>query len=1004
MTRYLSRSKDKIISMANNNDHITSFLNNLTKAGYAGDVETSYGARIVAATDNSVYQVLPEAILYPAHGEDINLIVDTVAKITDHDISITPRGAGTGTNGQSLNTSVIVDCSRYLTKITHFDENKRQVRVEPGVVLDQLNEFLKPYGLFFPANVSTASRATIGGMVATDASGKGSRIYGKTSAYIEALDVVLSDASDFRVKVTPIDQLSELISESLGDRLQHEVYQAVVEYRDEINRVFPDLNRGLTGYNLKQVLGTDGQFRMSYLLAGSEGTLAFTKSITLRLIPLPKHKALIVVLYDDYLKALRHVAELCESNPAAVEILDDKLIAQAQRDPIWQEIKSVFKGQSLDRSFKAMNFIEVVGDDEGSIQQQCDKFEAHIKRTGDSYGVATSLIETSADAIASLWNLRGRSVGLLAALDGDTQGMAFVEDSTVPPTQLADYVEEFRAILDDHAIDYAMYGHADVGCLHVRPMLDMTQQSDRAMIRSITDRVANLVKQYGGLLWGEHGRGYRGEYSPMFFGEHLMPVLHQVKTAFDPSNLFNPGKLAVPSGNPVAVEKIDEVPFRGAFDEQITPDWAKPYHSAINCNGNTVCHSWQVNDAMCPSYKATKDKTLSPKGRAAMLREWARLQSTEPGCEGLPALEAELYRSLNACLSCKSCSYTCPLKVDIPELKSLFLSHYAQNHGHNFRDRVFARFESLAGLGRRWPTLVNLLTQNYVSLALLRRVVGIVSPPRLSSSLKKGLAQRNTGVLNLDSLPSRELLAENQVILVPDSFNASYSAEVLLAAHDLLTRFGYQPLFAPILNNGKALHVKGFRDEFTRQAKLHVDAMEILADTGLPLISVEIVTRMMHQKEYSEVLQKLPDYRVWSIESWLVAQINAGNLNLKAHQPVSQPGHSEEDYLLLPHCMEQTADKQSAQDWETVFENLGIPMRTRVAGCCGMAGLFGHERENKQVSDKIFGLNWQGIADNHAGQILATGYSCRCQLEVHGQSVLHPLTLLNHLIKPDGVQ
>ena len=460
-------------------DHLSDFLKDLKQSGFAGDCETSYGARIVAATDNSIYQVLPEAILFPAKAQDINRIVEAIGDRPDNAISITPRGGGTGTNGQSLNRSVIVDCSRYLTKITHFDEEKRLVCVEPGVVLDQLNEFLKPYGLFFPANVSTASRATIGGMLATDASGKGSRIYGKTSAYIEQLDVVLSDGSDYQVKATPIDKLSELKNNSLGDRLQQEVYEAVVQHRDEIDKVFPDLNRGLTGYNLQQVLGDDQQFRMSYLLAGSEGTLTFTKSITLRLVPVPKYKALIVVLYDDYLKALRHVAELCESNPAAIEILDDKLISQAQRDPIWHDIQAIFEDQILDQSLKAINFIEVIGDDEDSIRQQCEKFDAHIKRTSKDYAVVTSLVETDVQAIASLWSLRSRSVGLLAALKDKPQGLAFVEDSTVPPEQLADYVQEFRAILDDHNIDYAMYGHADVGCLHVRPMLDMTQQSNR---------------------------------------------------------------------------------------------------------------------------------------------------------------------------------------------------------------------------------------------------------------------------------------------------------------------------------------------------------------------------------------------------------------------------------------------------------------------------------------------------------------------------------------------
>lgn len=982
--------------MSKDQNHLDEFFNSLEQSGYTGDIETSYGARIVAATDNSIYQVLPEAILYPSRRQDINRIVKTVADLANNDISITARGAGTGTNGQSLNRSIIVDTSRYLTKITSFDEEKRQVCVEPGVVLDQLNDFLKPSELFFPVNVSTASRATIGGMVATDASGKGSRIYGKTSAYIESLDLVLSDGSDYRVKSTPVDKLAELKNRSLGDRLQHQVYEAVMQHRDEIDRVFPDLNRGLTGYNLKQVLGDDDQFRMSYLLAGSEGTLAFTKSITLNLIPLPKFKALVVVLYDDYLKALRHVAELCTSDPAAIEILDDKIIAQAQRDVVWQDVKAVFKGQSLDHSLKAMNFIEVVGDDEKSIRQQCDKFESHINRTGEEYGVVTSLVETGANEIASLWNLRGRAVGLLAALEGNTQGLAFVEDTTVPPEMLADYVDEFRTILDEHQVDYAMYGHADVGCLHVRPMLDMTQQSNREMIRSISDQVATLVKQYGGLLWGEHGRGYRGEYSPLFFGEHLMPVLYQIKSAFDPENRFNPGKLAAPSGHSSAVMKIDQVPFRGAFDEQINSTWERQYHSAINCNGNTTCFSWQVDDAMCPSYKATKDKILSPKGRAAMLREWARLQSTQPDCDELALLETELYDSLSACLSCKSCTYSCPLKVDIPDLKSSFLQHYARKHGHKLRDRIFARLERLANLGRRAPALTNLLTQNPVSIALLRHVIGIISPPRFSNSLLKGIEQRNARMLELNSLPARETCTENQVILLPDGFNASFSAEVLLAAHDLLTKLGYEVLFAPILDNGKALQVKGFRDEFRQQAAVHVAAMKRLADLGLPLISVEVVTRLMHQGEYAEILQQPPDYQVWSIENWLAGQIAEARLDPKVSQPTRDPAKLEVEYLLLPHCMEQTADKQSAQDWQTIFKHLGLILDTRAAGCCGMAGLFGHEADNRKLSDDIFNLNWRALATGHPGEILTSGFSCRCRLQNHNISSQHPLTLLNN--------
>jgi Fe-S oxidoreductase len=711
----------------------------------------------------------------------------------------------------------------------------------------------------------------------------------------------------------------------------------------------------------------------------------------------PQYRALVVVLYDDYLKALRHVAELCESNPAAIEILDDKLISQAQQDPVWHDLQAVFRDQSLDRSLRAINFIEVVGDDKTSIRRQCEKFDAHIKRTSSAYAVVSSLVETDARAIASLWNLRNRSVGLLAAMKDKPQGLAFVEDSAVPPERLADYVEEFRALLDNHAIDYAMYGHADVGCLHVRPMLDMTQQSNRKMIRSISDGVAALAKQYGGLLWGEHGRGYRGEYSPLFFGEHLMPVLHQIKTAFDPGNLFNPGKLAVPAGNSIVVEKIDEVPFRGAFDEQIEPDWASRYNSAINCNGNAVCFSWQVDDAMCPSYKATKDKTLSPKGRAAMLREWARLQSIDPDSYQLGALESEIQRSLNACLSCKSCSYSCPLKVDIPELKSSFLEYYHRSHGRPLRDRLFANLESLLDIGRSLPGLANLLTNNPLSRLVLRQVFGVVALPVFSASLEKGLAVRQVRCLELDKLPQRESCGENQVILLADSFNASFDSGVLLAACDLLHVLGYQVLLAPLSHNGKALHVRGFRDRFQRLAVEQVEKVSRLAVTGLPLISLEVVTRLMHEKEYADVSGRDADYRIWSIESWLAAQFATGRLKHKLNQLAADVKNSTE-ILLLPHCMEQTADRQSSRDWQTVFEYLGLSLTVKAAGCCGMAGLFGHERENRQLSEEIFALNWQGLTDSHAGPIVASGFSCRCQLKNGGKTVQHPLVLLSNII------
>jgi Fe-S oxidoreductase len=292
------------------------------------------------------------------------------------------------------------------------------------------------------------------------------------------------------------------------------------------------------------------------------------------------------------------------------------------------------------------------------------------------------------------------------------------------------------------------------------------------------------------------------------------------------------------------------------------------------------------------------------------------------------------------------------------------------------------------------PALANILIQNPLSKSLLRSLFGIVSTPRFSESLRKGLAHRNAILLDIDKLPARESLNANQVILLPDSFNASYSAEVLLAAFDILRKLGYEVLVAPLLRNGKALQVKGFRDRFKRQASQQVEQMKRLAATGLPLISTEVVTRLMHEKEYVDVLGNTADYRIWSIENWLVTQIEQDKLEIALDK-----GRIVKDkYLLLPHCMEQTADRQSAQDWKLLFEKLGLSMTTKAAGCCGMAGLFGHERENQKLSDDIFKLNWQGIANASSATILASGFSCRCQLHKHGLSVEHPLSILSKII------
>jgi len=975
-------------------DLITRYLKALKETDFKGDIEASYGARVVASTDNSVYQVLPQAIIYPKIADDINQVV---ALINSHafihsGLSITMRGGGTGTNGQSLNESVILDTSRYLNNILSFDKEAATVTVEPGVVLDQLNAYLAEHKLFFPPDVSSSSRATLGGMVATDASGKGSCVYGKTSDYIEQLDVVLSDGSDFSVKPVSFNALSNTTNR-FAQQFQQKIVELLTNKRDEIDKVFPRMNRGLTGYNLKQSISNDS-LNLAYLLAGSEGTLALSKKITLKVISKPKHQALVVVLYKDFDKTLEHVQSLLEANPTAIEVLDDKILQIVQQDPIWQEVQNAFKAIDLDADIKGLNFIEVSAEHLDELKQGYQLLQKIINQTGDQFQVMGSLVETNTDVIKSLWNIRKRAVGLLGALKGERQPTAFVEDTAVPPQNLPAYIKEFRSILDNYGLDYGMYGHADVGCLHVRPALNMRNPKDQRYIRAVTDQVAQLSKRYGGLLWGEHGRGYRGEYSPLFFGEVLTPLLSDIKSVFDPHNLFNPGKLAVPTDSKQSVTAIDKVPFRGGFDSQITNKSESVYNSALRCNGNGACFSWDKSEAMCPSYKVTRNKRLSPKGRAAMLREWLRLSATTDSYNKLlETLEKELFESLDSCLSCKSCTHSCPIKVDIPELKSHFLASFYLKRKRPVADYLFASFENIAALGRKFPALSNRLIR--MSDTLLANTMGIIRTPEFTPSLARELNQRGTTFLNLTSKIAVD--HDNTVILLPDTFNASYATQVLIASYDVLTALGYQVLVAPVLQNGKALHVKGFRNSFAKIAANHVLHMQKLAELKVPLISTEIVTRLMHHKEYQDVLQQQLDYKVWSLESWLESTIQTRPEIRELLTRLLDKQENMGVFTLLPHCMEQTADKQSVRQWQAIFSALGLDLKSNDTGCCGMSGLFGHEKQNKPLSDSLFSLNWhQQLTDNE--QILVTGFSCRCQCKTHGFKVKHPIEILFQLL------
>lgn len=984
------------------------FLEAVTASGFTGQVATDYATRLVTATDNSVYQIVPLAVLYPKSTEDVSKVLGLLGEERFRQIKISPRGGGTGTNGQSLSDGIILDVSRHFREILELNLEQGWVRVQPGVILDQLNAFLAPHGVFFAPTLSPSSRATIGGMINTDASGKGSRIYGKTSEHVLGLTSVLCDGSLLRTEPLRGSALSDAMNAEGSVGQIYRTVRAVEESaREKLRTEIPQLKRFLTGYDLAHLVGEDGSFDLGRVICGSEGTLAVVTEATLRLTKVPRAKALIAIRYGEFDSALRAASRLVQKDPGAIETVDDTIVGLAKKDVIWSQIAHLVEGQG-EAPVRAVNLVEFESDDAEVVARKVEVLREELDREiGVSGGALGYTVATEKADIAALWTLRKKGVGLLGNSPGQRRPVPFVEDTAVPPEKLADYIVEFRALLDKRGLRYGMFGHVDVGCLHVRPALNLRDPVDEELLRGISDEVVALVKRYGGVLWGEHGRGYRSEYTPTFFGDALYAELRRVKGAFDPHNQLNPGKLATPSTSKDSLVSVDAMK-RGAFDRQIAGAVREKYESAVNCNGNGACFDWNPDSVMCPSSKVTGERIHSPKGRAGILREWLRLVSLEghdagasgdeapPGLGLARASEAsdfshQVYDAMNGCLACKACASQCPIHVDIPALRSDFLSQYHTRYRRPIKDYFVAILENVLVVLAWFPRVANWLMNLGFSRYVLSRWVKIVDTPMLAErTLAAGLRARGTGPVTLESL--RQLSAEQReqtVVIAQDAFTTFYEPEVALAAYDLLVKLGRNPVFLPFKENGKALHVKGFLSRFRLVARSTSEYYRQVTALGLPIVGIEPAVALTYRDEYRHELgEEAPEVQL--LQEYLASTKSEWSALF------DRKGGQTESYRLFGHCTERTFEPGSQKLWAEVFEACGVKLSLEPTGCCGMCGVFGHEAEHFAESKGVFEMSWgKRLPTAESAAILATGHSCRSQVKrFRGYVPRHPAAAL----------
>jgi FAD/FMN-containing dehydrogenase/Fe-S oxidoreductase len=997
------------------------FLQALDGSNYSGEIEKSYASRLAVATDNSVYQCLPQAVIFPKSTQDIVEICKLAQQDQFSDIRFSPRGGGTGTNGQSLTNDLVLDLSRHMNNILELNVEEGWVRVQTGVIKDQLNDYLRPHGLFFSPELSTSNRATIGGMISCDASGQGSLVYGKTSDHVLGLTSVLIDGE-------VLDSLP-IVGSELDTQIERQdsvgnIYRQVVETcslkQQQIEDGFPKLNRFLTGYDLKHVYEAEtGQVDLTRILCGAEGSLAIISEAKLHIQKIPTYRTLLNIKYDSFQSALQNAPFLVKANALSVETVDSTVLNLAKGDIIWHSVQSLISdvpGQVVD----GLNIVEFCDENPELQKEKVTALEQQLNiliENKEAGVIGYQVCDQLAD-INKIYAMRKKSVGLLGKTSSRAKPIPFTEDTCVPPENLADYIIEFRQLLDEKGLHYGMFGHVDTGVLHVRPALDLCDPSQEVLMREISDKVVALTAKYKGLMWGEHGKGFRSEYSPAFFGDELFTELRKIKAAFDPNNRVNPGKICTPIDSQETLVSVDAVK-RGTYDRQISIKVRESYSEALDCNGNGLCFNYDTSSPMCPSVKLTSNRIHSPKGRAGLMREWLRqlankeidvlqledqlyagknagvfkkFKNTLEKRKGEYDFSDEVMEAMQGCLACKACASQCPIQVDVSSFRARFMHIYYGSYLRPIKDYFVSYVEQYAPLMGKQPRFFNFFMKQKLTASLTEKFVGMVDIPLLSfPTLKSSLIKEDISefdLVKLQALTDKE--RESYVLIVQDPFTTFYDADVVRDLMLAIKKLGYKPVLLPFKPNGKPQHIKGFLTEFAKTAQNSADFLNQMAKLNIPMIGPDPAMVLCYRDEYKRALgDKRGDFNVQLVQEWLVPRLTG-----EAKADINK------EYFLFGHCTEKTAEPASAGNWASIFNHFGATLTDVAVGCCGMAGTYGHDAGHLEDSKRIYSLSWEEeIAKRDRELCLATGYSCRSQVKrIEGKTLKHPIQALLEIL------
>jgi FAD/FMN-containing dehydrogenase/Fe-S oxidoreductase len=954
------------------------------------DVRADRVSQALYATDASVYQIVPLVVAFPATSADVAAAVKVCGRFG---VPLTARGGGTSQAGQSIGPGVILDCSRYFDRVLEIDPAGRWARVEPGCVLDDLNRALKPHGLWFAPDISTSNRATIGGMIANNSSGTRSVLYGKTIDHVLAMKVVLSDGSTVDLK--PLSE-TEVDAKCVQCDLESACYRVTrrlaAEHAEEIDRRFPKILRRVGGYNLDAFVSS-GQvgaasrelpspFNLARLFVGSEGTLGVTVEAKLNLVELPGARATLVIEFADLLEALSATPAILRHEPAAVEVVDKYVLDSTRLNPEASRLRFFLEGDPA-----AILLIELHAESTVELAPRLAALEDDLRQGGFGYH---RLAITDVALQSMVWKLRTLALGLSMAEKGDAKAISFVEDTAVAPEHLRDYIAEFLAIIGRHGTKAGVYAHASVGCLHVRPVINLKTDEGVRKFESIAEAVSDLVLRYGGALSGEHGDGLvRSPFQAKMYGPALYAAFRELKRTFDPNNLLNPGKIvdAPPLATnlrygPAYVTPTVPTTFDFSVDGGLLP-------AAELCAGVGVCRK-KYEGTMCPSFQATREEKDSTRGRANLLR---MAITGQLGFHGFT--DPNVRDVLGLCLECKACKGECPTNVDMARIKAEFLHQYYREHGVPLRNRLFGQAASVGKIGSALAPLSSWAVRSGPVRWLNEKLLGIDRrrvPPAFAHRTLARRFRASWGDGPTDP-------TGDPILLFPDTFTNYFEPEIGEAAIELLRRSGYSVTLGPpgLRCCGRPLISCGLLDQAVVNARINVEELYRWSRVGGRITACEPSCILTIRDDYPALVAGELRTRAEAVaeacgtfeELIAQGQARAGDTKLQL-----QPGPRR--ILVQAHCHQRSL--VGTEPMLRVLQSIpGAEVMDLDGGCCGMAGSFGYEVEHYEVS-RLVGEHRLLPAVRQADPdtvIVAPGFSCRLQIRhFTGRKAAHPAELL----------